>query len=844
MGCFCQSLNSQTPDLTSECLRPYEKAWYYNWLNITCGGVASWQGLPSNWTSLSSSLDLLSIGLPGATLETSLDCFSPNTTSESGTSTVLPQYLIPDCVNIDCPALSLNWSNSLISEYELGWVEIGNNHNAGLVLPHYPCGLYLSRTGTDFCGLQSMETPCPSMCSTKLERTEYLLWLNSTCSGAKVFSGMPANWTQEVEPGIGDATSHNISDLVFPACTAGECERSLSLRKNASLEVDCVLDPSGTYCNSTQTQVSYAQFCNNFSYPSTCLDFCTKSYDRPGFLTFMNNTCSSISGWSGLPANWTNLLHVVQSDLQPWPEVIRNHSTTLNHVSQNKLCPSPETNIGVFAAINVAMLLLTPFFGRRKVVERITFGRLGHAHSKSWIFMGPLLATLQLLVNITNALIIKRSSGYSHISIKTLVLLWCTRPRMSWMVILLIPFQAEQVMYFNCAASSLFSELILQFLSSYTFGFVANYAHSQHFYLLDHRLDGVHNAAAAKLMYGGALLWLIVVLFCLVMVTFSIIGVDRLKGSLASMLSWGKKLEGKPLRKARAFQDSTRERYSHLSTIESMIDGNAIDHLPELLEARSQLLGSCDAMVQSHLNIAEWVRIEEQEYRRKRSQLKKLESKNKTSHKEIERARSIAEKLGVQFEATLENNFIGRRTNEAIRQKMSALRATYGNMQYESEYHWRLRPLALLEEGNVTPYEVIEIGIRALAELRTQLEETARNNINSVLATKQATKEQISAIDQRLPTRWPSDTTEVGRIEQQWRDIKSTWVEVARRWEKVYSHWCIREYHARNIEEFERKAQANSTTVTISIAFAGMFGCWLSQWIFWAGFVHLYSNQE
>jgi hypothetical protein len=104
------------------------------------------------------------------------------------------------------------------------------------------------------------------------------------------------------------------------------------------------------------------------------------------------------------------------------------------------------------------------------VVEWITFGRLGKAHSGSWKFMGPFMAVLQLLVNIANALIIKSLPGYSQVDVKTLVLLWCTRPRMAWMVIILIPYQAEEVMYFNCAASSLFSELILQLLSSYTFG--------------------------------------------------------------------------------------------------------------------------------------------------------------------------------------------------------------------------------------------------------------------------------------------------------------------------------------------------------------------------------------
>jgi hypothetical protein len=846
--CLCQPFNTQSQDSHSNCSTVIQKAQCYAWLNGTCGNLAGWRGLPSDWKSFYLSMDVLLIGTDGNYLE-------------SGPENIFPRYSIPDCVSKACPSYNASLSGFLLTEGDMAdaawswplFYMYSYNHSAS--------GLYLSRTDVCSSLLQSDGESCSSMCSSKLQRAEYLLWLNSTCSGAKAFSGMPANWATEVTAGVGDATYHNASDLVFPDCVVGECGKLLSSKKDTSSEVHCVLDLGSTYCSANVTQVSYPQFCANFSYPSTCQGFCTKSYERSDLLKFTNNTCSNVTGWSGLPANWTDLLNVLPSDLKPWPEVIRNHNTNRDPIARALLCPSPEANIGVFAAINVTMLLLTPFFGRRKVVEWITFGRLGKAHSGSWKFMGPFMAVLQLLVNIANALIIKSLPGYSQVDVKTLVLLWCTRPRMAWMVIILIPYQAEEVMYFNCAASSLFSELILQLLSSYTFGTVANYARSQHFYKLDHRLDGVLNGNAAKLMYAGALFWLIVVIFCLIMVFFSIIGVDKLKGSLADLARLSKRHEGNLLRRAKKLQVSTKQRYSHLQTLEDMIDDDKIDHLSELIEVRLRLMESCDSMVQSLLNLAELVQIEEQEYRKKRSHLKKLESKNSTPHEEIARSRSAVEELRVQLERTSRSNVdSGMSANQVVRERVNAApeeqryqyqyqtNTVHEEQNYEMKrlhdeqgYRRQTSHLKKLESRNNTPYEVIADARSGVEELKTRLETASRSNVDSVMSSKEIVMEQIRVLRRRLQ---PNNASAVGRVEQQWRAIEGTWLLIEGLWEEILSNWHAREKHLRKLEEHEGRVRASDTTATIFIAFLGMFGCWLSQWIFWGGLVHLYSNQE
>lgn len=383
--------------------------------------------------------------------------------------------------------------------------------------------------------------------------------------------------------------------------------------------------------------------------------------------------------------------------------------------------------------------------------------------------MGPFLAALQLLVNCVNALIIRNISGYSRVDIKTLVLLWCTRPRMAWMVIILIPYEAEEVMYFSCAASSLFAELILQLLSSYAFGIVANHARSQGFYKLDHRLDSAPNWTAAKLMYAGALFWLIVVIFCLISVFVSIFGVERLKGSLAKLASSSKRREGRQLKRAKKSQQSTQQQqHHHLTVLEKMVDDDNVDRLPDLREARSRLMESCDSMVQSLSDMADWVEVEEQDYRKQRSHLKKLESRDD-------------------------------------------------------------RPPEMTADKRT-----------AVEELRAQLEMTSQNNVDRAMSAKEAIGEQLEAARKEIQAYGPVDSEDTKRILLEWKAIERSWLLLERRWGKTYLSWDSRNERLKNLENRERAAMQR----TIFFAFSGMFGCWLSQWIFWAGFVHLYSNQE
>jgi hypothetical protein len=72
--------------------------------------------------------------------------------------------------------------------------------------------------------------------------------------------------------------------------------------------------------------------------------------------------------------------------------------------------------------------------------------------------------------------------GFHSINVTQLVLLWCTRPFVSWLIICLVPFLASDEIYLSVATSSLVTEAILQLLGAYYMAVAANFARIQRFY--------------------------------------------------------------------------------------------------------------------------------------------------------------------------------------------------------------------------------------------------------------------------------------------------------------------------------------------------------------------------
>jgi hypothetical protein len=222
------------------------------------------------------------------------------------------------------------------------------------------------------------------------------------------------------------------------------------------------------------------------------------------------NTWNFLSHKQDFYRNWTDLdalSDVAYLGLFPWRWQVRNETGT-NGTTPQSDCASASAELGSFAVINLIVLLVSVLLSRRTFVERMTFGRCGKAGSSMWILTGVLSFMLSVAANFINALLVHHSPGYGHVPVGSLVLFWSTRPRMAWIVILLVNIQTENSQYLGSAASAALSETLQQLVGLTYVGRTANYARVNGLFSTS-RLDHIPRAYDATLMYRGSVLILV-----------------------------------------------------------------------------------------------------------------------------------------------------------------------------------------------------------------------------------------------------------------------------------------------------------------------------------------------
>jgi hypothetical protein len=365
--------------------------------------------------------------------------------------------------------------------------------------------------------------PCSE--SGQLDLTRERLWINATCGPTY----LPDKWTDILK--TTKFAYIPTENWHWPTCVADMPKQVIELTDKCATDA-CEIDPSG-YCKVTRA-VDRACFCRSISYHS-CGGTCQIFETRIDYINWLHNLCGNVLDWHGLPVNWPHLAAPTPLDMIPWRWTVKpsDHSNTASVTRSESIeamenCASNEWKLESFALVNIATFLAT-IFSRRKGIYRLVRGSPWHLHSSSWVFTGILMAALQLLANWLNAFLVQITPGYENVPVIQLMLLWCSMPRLTWLPILLTGVQPFETMNISTAASSLLSETILQSLSLYYMGMTVNYGREHNFYFGG--MDGAVRERPAKIMYVGALLWLITISVALVHLILAIRMVDKLTGS-------------------------------------------------------------------------------------------------------------------------------------------------------------------------------------------------------------------------------------------------------------------------------------------------------------------------
>jgi hypothetical protein len=369
--------------------------------------------------------------------------------------------------------------------------------------------------------------PCSVPGPGQIDLTKERLWVNATCGS----TSLPDNWTDILK--TTEFACIPIEDWHWPMCVADMPKQVIELTDQCATDA-CELDSSG-YCK-VKRAVDRACFCRDISYDS-CGGSCQIFETRIDYIKWLHDLCGNVQDWHGLPDNWRQLAAPTPLDMIPWRWTIKpsNHSniayiTLLGSIrGATETCASNEWKLGSFALVNIATFLAV-FLSQRTSIHRIARRFLWHPHPWCWFFKGTLIAALQLLANWFNTFLVQKTSGYEDVPVIQLMLLWCSMPRLTWLTILLIGVQPFEAMNFSAAASSLFAEMILQFLSSYYMVMTVNYGREHDFYLGG--LERAERGRPAKIMYAGALMWLIIIIsLALVQLMRATRRTNRLTGS-------------------------------------------------------------------------------------------------------------------------------------------------------------------------------------------------------------------------------------------------------------------------------------------------------------------------
>ncbi|GAD92445.1 hypothetical protein PMAA_074980 [Paecilomyces variotii No. 5] len=338
------------------------------------------------------------------------------------------------------------------------------------------------------------EEPCSG--SRQIDLTKERLWINATCGSTY----LPDHWADTLQT-TGFAYIA-IEDWHWPMCLANMPEQAIGLPDQCMTDA-CELDSSG-YCKVKRT-VDRGCFCRDIryhSYGSLCQVFET----RIDYVKWLHDLCGNVQDWHGLPDNWRQLAKPTALDMIPWRWTLKP-SNSSNSAGRNDsgyigtmgTCASNGWKLGSFALINIATFVAA-LSSQRTGICRITHEFLIWRPQRwGWFIRGAVIAALQLLANWFNVFLVQNIPGYENVPRSQLMILWCSMPRLAWLMILLVGPQRSETMNLSAAASSFFAEMIIQFVASYYMLMTVNYGRVHDFYL--GHMEGAERGGFATIIH-------------------------------------------------------------------------------------------------------------------------------------------------------------------------------------------------------------------------------------------------------------------------------------------------------------------------------------------------------
>ncbi|KAF2004755.1 hypothetical protein P154DRAFT_484831 [Amniculicola lignicola CBS 123094] len=345
-----------------------------------------------------------------------------------------------------------------------------------------------------FCKLFSVDwTSEPCLGRWQLDVTKERMWMHATCG----LKSLPQNWADNLQT-TGKAFIPT-EDWHWPTCVVDMPDSVIDLSDQCATDA-CGHDSNG-YCEVTSV-VDRSCFCRKINYES-CGGLCHVFEARIEYVNWLQDLCGDLPDWNGLPDDWRHLAGPRPLDMIPWGWI----PSSLN--SSSEKCAPNAGKLGSIALVNVASIIAA-FFGQELGNSWIFRHSLGHLPLKTWFSTGLIIVALQLLAYWLTALVVQETPGYESIPVIQFILLWCTMPRLTWIRSFFINVEDFKANRASAAASQLFAEMILQFVSSYYMIWTIAYGRAHGFYF--GTLAGAEKEWSAQKMYYGALLWIVIMI--------------------------------------------------------------------------------------------------------------------------------------------------------------------------------------------------------------------------------------------------------------------------------------------------------------------------------------------